>query len=80
VSGNANITLARTGGTDNRVIARVDPTDVTTSPADYIFAPGSLDATFTIGTGATSGSSALPQYVNSVKLQPDGMSCRRRSW
>ena len=71
-AGNANITLSRTGGTDNRVIARVDPTDVTTSPADYVYAPGSKDTTFNTGTGATSGSTALPQYVDALQVQPDG--------
>lgn len=71
-AGTANITLSRTGGTDNRVVARVDPTNVTTAAADYVFAPGTKDATFNVGTGATSGSSALPQYVNSVQVQPDG--------
>ncbi len=71
-AGNANITLSRTGGMDNRVIARVDPTDVTTSPADYIFAPGSKDTTFNIGTGATSGVGGVPQLVDALQVQPDG--------
>ena len=70
--GNANITLARTGGTDNRVIAKVNLADVTTAPVDYVFAPGNLDTSFNFGTGATSGSSALPQFVQPVVLQPDG--------
>lgn len=71
-AGNANITLTRTGGTDNGVVAKVSLSDVTTSPADYTFAPGSLDLSFNSGTGATSGSSALPQSVQTVILQPDG--------
>ena len=71
--GNANITLRRTGGTDNRVVAKVNLTDVTTSPADYVFAPGSLDPTFNSGTGATSSSNgSLQQFVDTVLLQPDG--------
>ncbi|HJU92491.1 MAG TPA: Ig-like domain repeat protein [Pyrinomonadaceae bacterium] len=70
--GNANITLIRTGGTDNRVVAKVNLADVTTSPADYVFAPGSLDPSFNTGTGATSGSSALQQFVDTLVLQPDG--------
>ena len=45
---------------------------MTTSPADYFFKPGSLDTSFNTGTGATSGSSALPQFVQPVALQPDG--------
>jgi|GEM_PF-1608191 len=70
--GNANITLTRTGGADNPVFAKINIADVTTSPADYVFAPGSLDTTFNTGTGATSGSNALPQFVQPVVLQPDG--------
>ena len=71
-AGNANITLTRTGGTDNRVVAKVNVADVTTSPADYVFAPGSLDPSFNTGTGATSGSSAVAQFVEPIVLQPDG--------
>ncbi len=70
--GNASITLRRTGGADNRVFAKVSLADITTSPADYRFAPGSLDPTFNTGTGATSGSSALSQVVHAVAVQPDG--------
>ncbi|HJY27664.1 MAG TPA: choice-of-anchor Q domain-containing protein, partial [Pyrinomonadaceae bacterium] len=70
--GNATITLTRTGGTDNAVFAKVNLSDVTTSAADYVFAPGSLDTSFNTGTGASSHSSALPQYVQPVVLQPDG--------
>src|ERR1043166_8176940 len=44
--GNANITLTRTGGTDGAVTAKVSLTDVTTSPADYLIAPGSVHTSF----------------------------------
>jgi uncharacterized delta-60 repeat protein/CSLREA domain-containing protein len=71
--GSATVTLKRTGGADNRAIARVGLADVTTSTADYVYRPGSIDSTFNPGgTGATSNSSALPQYVSSLAVQPDG--------
>ena len=41
--GNAAITLSRTGGSTGRVNAKVSLTDVTTSPADYTFKPGTPD-------------------------------------
>ncbi len=44
--GSAAITLTRTGGSVGRVVAKVGLTDVTTSPADYVFKPGSPDLTF----------------------------------
>ncbi len=65
-AGNATITLTRTGGTDNTVTAKVTITDGTSSPADYIFAPGSLDPTFDVGTGVAQHS------VNAIAVQPDG--------
>lgn len=71
-AGNATITLSRAGGSDNQIFGRVGLTDLTTLPADYIYAPGSLDSTFNTGTGATSRSSSLPQAVQTVALQPDG--------
>jgi uncharacterized delta-60 repeat protein/CSLREA domain-containing protein len=70
--GSTNVALTRTGGTDNKVVAKVSLADVTTSPADYVFKPGTFDSSFNVGTGATSGSSALSQLVESVLLQPDG--------
>ncbi|MBV8856154.1 MAG: Ig-like domain repeat protein [Acidobacteria bacterium] len=63
--GVASVTLKRAGGTAGAVLAKVSLTDVTTSPADYVFKPGSLDTTFQTGTGAN-------QEVNAVALQPDG--------
>ena len=64
-AGNATITMTRTGGTDNSVTAKVTLTDGTTSPADYIFAPGALDTSFDPATGAD-------LEVRTVALQPDG--------
>jgi uncharacterized delta-60 repeat protein len=64
-SGNATITVKRTGGTDNRVVAKVTLTDVTTSAADYVFTPGALDASFDPGTGADNS-------VLTTALQADG--------
>ena len=64
-AGDATITVKRTGGTHNPVVAKVSLTDVTTSAADYRFAPGSADASFTTGTGAAA-------VVWSVAAQADG--------
>ncbi len=64
-AGNATITLTRTGGTDNQVVAKVTLADVTTSAADYTFKPGSADASFNTGMGADN-------EVWSVAAQPDG--------
>jgi uncharacterized delta-60 repeat protein/CSLREA domain-containing protein len=61
----ATITLTRTGGADNRVWAKVSLADVTTSPADYVFAPGALDTSFATGAGANG-------HVRGLALQPDG--------
>ncbi|HEX8492185.1 MAG TPA: Calx-beta domain-containing protein [Pyrinomonadaceae bacterium] len=71
-STSATATLTRTGGTDNAVVAKVALTDVTTSLADHGLNQGTLDTSFNSGSGATSGSSALPQFVSAVALQPDG--------
>ncbi|HKQ54116.1 MAG TPA: hypothetical protein VJT74_17195, partial [Pyrinomonadaceae bacterium] len=64
-AGDATITLTRTGGSDNKVVAKVSLTDVTTSAADYRFAPGTVDTSFTPGTGADS-------TVWGVAVQADG--------
>ena len=68
--GSASITLARTGGSDGVVSGKVALSDVTTSSADYVFSPGTLDPTFvnTQATAGTAGSYAYP----SIALQPDG--------
>jgi uncharacterized delta-60 repeat protein len=63
--GVASITLTRAGGADNEVSARVSLADVTTSRADYVFAPGSLDTSFNPGSGADN-------HVRGLALQPDG--------
>lgn len=68
-AGQATITLTRTGGTDNRVVAKVPLADVTTSPADYLFAPGSLDTSFN-PVGASGGIGA--NNARTTALQPDG--------
>src|SRR5205085_1130948 len=63
--GNATITITRTGGT-GAVAAKVTPTDITTSPADYIYAPGTRDTSFNpAGAGADA-------RVFAVAMQPDG--------
>jgi uncharacterized delta-60 repeat protein len=68
-AGNATITVQRTGGTDNQVVAKVTLTDVTTSPADYRFTPGALDTAFNSGgLGVTESSAA----VDAIAVQPDG--------
>lgn len=65
--GSASITLTRTDGSAGMVSAKITLADVTTTPADYFFSPGSLDTTFT----------APPQIgsiyqASSTALQPDG--------
>ena len=57
---------ARTGGTDNRAVAKVTLTNGTTTAADYRLQPGTLDTTFNYGgVGADSD-------VLAVALQPEG--------
>jgi uncharacterized delta-60 repeat protein len=65
-AGNATITLTRTGGTDNKVVAKVTLTDVTTTPADYRFTPGAFDTSFNNGGAGADG------VVYAVAAQPDG--------
>ena len=67
--GSATVTVTRTGGTDGRVFARISLTDVTTSPADYIFTPAALDTSFN-PVGATSGFGA--NFVQTAAIQTDG--------
>jgi uncharacterized delta-60 repeat protein len=66
-AGNAAITLMRTGGSSGKVVGKVGLTDITTSPSDYVFKPGSPDLSFP------------PQQLNafyhgpqSIAQQPDG--------
>jgi uncharacterized delta-60 repeat protein len=66
-AGNATITVRRTGGTDDRVAAKVTLTNVTASAADYRFAPGAVDTSFNYGFGTGAGGS-----VRAVALQSDG--------
>ncbi|HYG80873.1 MAG TPA: hypothetical protein VD861_10820, partial [Pyrinomonadaceae bacterium] len=65
--GNALITLRRSGGADGPLTAKVTLSGGTaTGGSDYrLPAPGTLDASFNIGTGPTS-------TVRSVVEQPDG--------
>jgi uncharacterized delta-60 repeat protein len=63
--GNAIITLKRTGGADNPLIAQVTLSDVTTSAADYVFKPGSLDTSFDSSVGADG-------WIGAIIPQPDG--------
>jgi hypothetical protein len=64
--GAAAITLTRTGGTDNQVVAKVGLTDVTTSPSDYTaLVPGKIDSTFTPTTKPGN-------FVRDIVIQPDG--------
>ena len=67
--GSAAITIKRTGGTDGEVIAKVTLADVSTTSADYIFSPGSLDQTFTPGPEVVN---AFFYYSKQIALQPDG--------
>jgi uncharacterized delta-60 repeat protein len=65
--GNASVTLSRTGGSTGRVTAKVSLADVTTSPADYTFKPGSPDLSF-----PTQQLSFFYHGSQSIAQQPDG--------
>jgi uncharacterized delta-60 repeat protein len=66
-AGAADITLVRTGRSDEPVTGKITITDGGTTPADYVFAPGALDASF------KAGSSAGPNgQIYSIFVQPDG--------
>ncbi len=65
-AGAAAFALTRTGGTDNKVVAKVTLTNGTTTAADYRSQPGTLDTTFNAG-GAGPNSDVL-----AMALQPDG--------
>jgi uncharacterized delta-60 repeat protein len=69
--GAANITLTRTGGTDNKVVAKVSLTDVTTSPSDHGLTPGTVDTVFNQAPGFTSAT-GTDNVVSSISVQPDG--------
>src|SRR5207253_1273288 len=63
---NATITVQRLGDPIGPVTAKVTITDVTTTPDDYVFKPGTRDTSFNpAGTGADFD-------VLAVTLQPDG--------
>jgi uncharacterized delta-60 repeat protein len=62
---NASITVQRLGNPVGPVTAKVTITDVTTSPADYVFTPGALDTSFDPGNGADSS-------VYATAVQADG--------
>ena len=63
--GAATITLRRTDGADKKVTAKVSLADITTTSADYLFAPGAVDASFNPGTGTDN-------VVSAIAVQPDG--------
>jgi uncharacterized delta-60 repeat protein len=63
-AGTALVTIKRTGGTDNEVVAKLSLTDLSTSPADY-YAHGSVDPTFDPGSGADF-------LMRTAALQADG--------
>jgi uncharacterized delta-60 repeat protein len=46
--GTTTVTLSRNGGADGALTARVSLADVTTGPADYRLAPGSIDTSFAL--------------------------------
>jgi uncharacterized delta-60 repeat protein len=64
-TGNALITVTRAGGSDDAVAAKIVISDGTTTPSDYVFAPGALDASFVPGAGANN-------QIYAAVLQPDG--------
>jgi uncharacterized delta-60 repeat protein len=65
--GSAAITLTRTGGSTGRVSGKLSLTDVTTSPGDYVFKPGSPDLAF-----PTQQLSFFYHGAQSIALQSDG--------
>jgi hypothetical protein len=67
--GPAAITLQRTGGSTGPVTAKVNLADVTTSPADYSFTPGSVDLSFAQPSEMFNSTLGSRQ---AIALQPDG--------
>jgi uncharacterized delta-60 repeat protein len=65
-AGNVTITLKRTAGTDNKIVAKVALANLTTTQADY-FIPGTLDTSFNYGVDKGADSN-----VQALALQPDG--------
>jgi uncharacterized delta-60 repeat protein len=65
-AGRASITLARTGGTDGTVVAKVSPAGGTAGAADYRLQPGEIDPTF------TRPSSVTTIFNDALAVQPDG--------
>jgi uncharacterized delta-60 repeat protein len=61
----AAITLSRVGGGNTTAVASLTLDDVSTTPADYVFAPGKLDPSFDAGPG-------LNGRVSAAVTQPDG--------
>jgi uncharacterized delta-60 repeat protein len=60
----AGITLTRTGGSDNQVVAKVTLADVTTSPTDYRFLPGALDTSLNPALGADGAVYAVAEQAD----------------
>ena len=68
--GSVTIMMTRTGGTDNKLVAKVGLTDVTTSGADYR-SPGSVDPIFNSAPGFTSAT-GTNNVVVATAVQSDG--------
>jgi uncharacterized delta-60 repeat protein len=66
----AAITLTRAGGTDNKVVVKVDLADVTTSRDDYS-GPGSVDPFFNSAPGFTTAT-GTDNVVFTTAVQADG--------
>lgn len=65
-AGTVSLTVTRTGGTDNTVVAKVTAADGTaTMPADYFIPSGDVDTSFNPGEG-------LEQRFNALAVQTDG--------
>jgi len=72
-AGSAKIRVRRVGGTGGEVSGKVTLTDVTTSPADYRFAPGARDPAFNQGGSGLNGVVfELAVDVYALAVQPDG--------
>lgn len=64
-AGDLSVTLKRTGGSTNEVVAKIALINDTTSPTDQAFAPGTLDPSFVYDRGGV-------RFVREIALQPDG--------
>jgi uncharacterized delta-60 repeat protein len=69
-SGSVAVTLTRAGGTDNKVVVKVDLADVTTSRDDYS-GPGSVEPFFNSAPGFTTAT-GTDNVVGPTVVQADG--------